>query len=194
MVNFGNPANGLSAQLEKREHIEEILLATRPYGATPIAGMLKGAEDFFWRDSSVDQDPEPASATLDFGPKNDPYVLGGCRDQAILLLTDGQPNLDLRPHCEATPEEPVALCPFDEPETIVSRLVGTTHPKKIPTYVIGFALDSLFYSSRYWIDDPWQYRLPDAYGPYRWVRYYDDALLVDIYSGEVVDGMYDFFW
>ena len=59
---------------------------------------------------------------------------------------------------------------------------------------IGFYLDSLFYSNRYWISDPYQYRLPDAYGPYRWVRYYDDALLVDIYSGEVVDVLYDFFW
>ncbi len=59
---------------------------------------------------------------------------------------------------------------------------------------IGFFLDSLFYSNRYWIDDPWQYRLPEAYGPYRWVRYYDDALLVDVYSGEVVDVIRDFFW
>ena len=59
---------------------------------------------------------------------------------------------------------------------------------------IGFRLGSLFYGSRYWINDPWQYRLPEAYGPYRWVRYYDDALLVDIYTGEVVDVIYDFFW
>jgi len=59
---------------------------------------------------------------------------------------------------------------------------------------IGFRLGSPFYSNRYWIDDPWQYRLPDVYGPYRWVRYYDDALLVDIYSGEVVDAIHDFFW
>lgn len=59
---------------------------------------------------------------------------------------------------------------------------------------IGFYLDPLFYSSSYWIDDPYQYRLPEAYGPYRWVRYYDDALLVDIYSGEVVDSIQDFFW
>lgn len=59
---------------------------------------------------------------------------------------------------------------------------------------IGFYLDSLFYSSNYWIRDPWQYRLPDVYGPYRWVRYYDDALLVDVYSGQVVDVIYDFFW
>jgi hypothetical protein len=59
---------------------------------------------------------------------------------------------------------------------------------------IGSVLAQLFYGQNYWIDDPWQYRLPDVYGPYRWVRYYDDALLVDIYSGEVVDVIYDFFW
>lgn len=59
---------------------------------------------------------------------------------------------------------------------------------------IGIRLGSPFYSSRYWINDPWRYRLPDAYGPYRWVRYYDDALLVDIYSGEVVDVIHNFFW
>ncbi|MGC1270846.1 MAG: RcnB family protein, partial [Croceibacterium sp.] len=59
---------------------------------------------------------------------------------------------------------------------------------------IGVVLQSLFYSNRYWINDPWQYRLPEVYGPYRWVRYYDDVLLVDIYSGEVVDVIYDFFW
>ena len=59
---------------------------------------------------------------------------------------------------------------------------------------IGFFLDSLFFSNRYWINDPWQYRLPDVYGPYRWVRYYDDALLVNTYSGEVVDVIYSFFW
>jgi len=59
---------------------------------------------------------------------------------------------------------------------------------------IGFSLGSLFYSNRYWIDDPWQYRLPEVYGPYRWVRYYDDVLLVNIYTGEVVDVIYDFFW
>ncbi|WP_235037481.1 MULTISPECIES: RcnB family protein [unclassified Novosphingobium] len=59
---------------------------------------------------------------------------------------------------------------------------------------IGFSLGSMFYGNRYWVNDPWQYRLPEVYGPYRWVRYYDDVLLVDIYSGEVVDVIYDFFW
>ena len=59
---------------------------------------------------------------------------------------------------------------------------------------IGFSLGSMFYGNRYWINDPWSYRLPQVYGPYRWVRYYDDVLLVDIYSGQVVDVIYDFFW
>jgi hypothetical protein len=59
---------------------------------------------------------------------------------------------------------------------------------------IGFSLWPLFYSERYWISDPWTYRLPDVWGPYRWVRYYDDALLVDVRSGEVVDVIHDFFW
>ena len=59
---------------------------------------------------------------------------------------------------------------------------------------IGIFLNSGFYGNRYWINDPWQYRLPEVYGPYRWVRYYDDVLLVDIYSGEVVDVIHNFFW
>jgi hypothetical protein len=59
---------------------------------------------------------------------------------------------------------------------------------------IGFTLGSLFYGQNYWVSDPWQYRLPEVYGPYRWVRYYDDVVLVDIYTGDVMDVIYDFFW
>lgn len=59
---------------------------------------------------------------------------------------------------------------------------------------IGWFLDSLFFQPRFFINDPWSYRLPPVYGPYQWVRYYDDVLLVDIYTGEVVDVIYGFFW
>lgn len=59
---------------------------------------------------------------------------------------------------------------------------------------IGFILDSLFYSNRYWLSDPFQYRLPPAPYGTQWVRYYDDVVLVDIYTGEVLDVIYDFFW
>jgi hypothetical protein len=60
-------------------------------------------------------------------------------------------------------------------------------------FSIGIFLDNLFYSDRYWINDPYEYRLPPAYGPYRWVRYYDDVLLVDLRNGRVVDVIYHFF-
>ena len=61
-------------------------------------------------------------------------------------------------------------------------------------FSIGFNLWPSYYGSNYWLNDPWQYRLPPAYGPYRWVRYYDDALLVNIYTGQVVDVINNFFW
>lgn len=61
-------------------------------------------------------------------------------------------------------------------------------------FSIGIYLDSLFYSDRYWLDDPYDYRLPPAPYGCRWVRYYDDVLLVDMRSGYVVDVIHDFFW
>jgi hypothetical protein len=59
---------------------------------------------------------------------------------------------------------------------------------------IGIVLDSLFYSNRYWLSDPWQYRLPAAPYGTQWVRYYDDVVLVDVYTGEVLDVIENFFW
>ncbi|MFC4593859.1 RcnB family protein [Sphingobium tyrosinilyticum] len=61
-------------------------------------------------------------------------------------------------------------------------------------FSVGIFLNSLLFSNSYWIDDPYSYRLPPAYGTLRWVRYYDDALLVDIRDGYVVDVIHDFFW
>lgn len=58
----------------------------------------------------------------------------------------------------------------------------------------GIRLNAYLYDRSYWISDPYDYRLPEAYGPYRWVRYYDDALLVDLRSGQVVDTVYGIFW
>ena len=61
-------------------------------------------------------------------------------------------------------------------------------------FSIGVFLEPLFYSNRYWIGDPYQYRLPYAPPGTQWIRYYNDVLLVDVYSGEVIDVIYDFFW
>jgi Ni/Co efflux regulator RcnB len=57
----------------------------------------------------------------------------------------------------------------------------------------GYRAAPYFYAQRHWISDPWRYRLPPAYGGYRWVRYYDDVALVDIRTGLVADVIFSFF-
>jgi hypothetical protein len=59
---------------------------------------------------------------------------------------------------------------------------------------VGFYLEPFFYGSSYWLADPYMYRLPPVDWPLRWVRYYDDALLVDVTTGEVLDVIPNFFW
>lgn len=61
-------------------------------------------------------------------------------------------------------------------------------------FSIGWRLWPNYYSSNYWIYDPWMYRLPPAPPGTRWIRYYNDALLVDMWSGEVIDVIHGFFW
>jgi hypothetical protein len=61
-------------------------------------------------------------------------------------------------------------------------------------FSVGIYLDSLFYSNRYWVNDPFYYRLPTAPYGARWVRYYNDVLLVDVDSGYVIDVIHNFFW
>jgi hypothetical protein len=61
-------------------------------------------------------------------------------------------------------------------------------------FEIGWRLWPSYYSNRYWINDPWNYRLPYAPAGYVWIRYWNDALLVDTWSGTVVDMIPNFFW
>ena len=61
-------------------------------------------------------------------------------------------------------------------------------------YNIGWRMWPSYYQSSFWLNDPWEYRLPYAPPGYRWIRYYDDAILVDTWSGQVVDVIYSFFW
>lgn len=61
-------------------------------------------------------------------------------------------------------------------------------------YNIGWRLYPAYYQQNFWLTDPYMYDLPYAPWPLQWVRYYDDALLVNVFTGQVVDVMYDFFW
>ncbi len=59
---------------------------------------------------------------------------------------------------------------------------------------IGVELSRSLFAQDYWLNDPYAFRLPPAYGPYRWVRYYGDALLVDLRTGRVIDVVNDIFY
>jgi len=61
-------------------------------------------------------------------------------------------------------------------------------------FAVGYRLDPFLYGSDTWLADPWSYHLPPADGPYRWVRYFNDVLLVDLRTGAVADSIQNFFW
>ncbi len=143
MIPFGAPNSTAAENSARNAQIQEVLLSTRPYGATPIAGQLDDALKFLWSDTTAD----PLNSTLEFGPTNDPnWRAPNCRKTILILLTDGEPNLDLRPFCEAvaTPTQTAGRCPYLKPAQIVAEL---RNPTKAPTpsmavetYVVGFAL------------------------------------------------------
>ncbi|MFO0694413.1 MAG: PilC/PilY family type IV pilus protein [Polyangiales bacterium] len=140
--------------------IQNALLGIRPYGATPIAGMLTDLQYYLANSADV---LAPTSATDTGG---DPYA--SCRKRYVILLTDGYPNADMRGqpvYCERQPTTiPTSpypsdrsstdsnLCPYDLPEDIAAQLcnpvAGTCTKSSIPgrgvidgLYVIGFAVE-----------------------------------------------------
>lgn len=58
----------------------------------------------------------------------------------------------------------------------------------------GARIAPQYYGSRYTINDPWRYRLPRTGYNQRWVRHYDDVLLVDVRRGQVIRVIRNFFW
>lgn len=67
-------------------------------------------------------------------------------------------------------------------------------PFRYNSFRPGYRVAAPFYSQRYWINDPYRFRLPRAFGNQRWVRHYDDVLLVDVRRGIVLDVIRGFYW
>lgn len=133
MVPFADP-NGTIYDLQRtNEQIQQVLLATRPYGATPIDGMMEDARDYLWHNEYGPLGTQPGYA--------DPYVDSGCRDQNIILLTDGAPNLDMRPACEGA-GPPAGQCPYpNKAAQVADQLHTAIGNRKVTTYVIGFSVN-----------------------------------------------------
>ena len=59
---------------------------------------------------------------------------------------------------------------------------------------VGVALNPAFYGQRYWIADPYRYRLPRVMGAQRWVRYGNDVILINTRNGRVLQVINGFFY
>jgi type IV pilus assembly protein PilY1 len=148
MVPFGSPYASAADVRTTNDRIQQVLTAIRPFGATPINGLLNDARTFFREDQDDDY---TTGGTCDrttgigcFGPSHDVLNTQGCRNDYIILLTDGEPNLDLRPFCEGTSGGFDGICPYtDKSFEIVRDLANPTSGTPIKTYVIGFAVSNV---------------------------------------------------
>lgn len=61
------------------------------------------------------------------------------------------------------------------------------------SFNVGYRMYPAYYGNQYWID-PGMYGLPYPPAGAAWVRYWNDAVLVDVYTGTVLDVIPGFFW
>lgn len=135
LIAFGPPDASLDEIYTINDRIQESLLVMRPYGATPLAGQLADAYVFMRQDKSKDQ----LDNSEYFAPAADGYSTGGCRANYIIVLSDGEPNLDLRPFCE----EQGGNCPYKKPHEIAYDLAHPSDPKlTVKVYTVGFGLSN----------------------------------------------------
>ncbi len=121
------------------QNIQTTLLAARPYGPTPIAGMLEDFEFY------LENHPDVARIAAAGGAGD---AFQQCRPRYAILLTDGYPNADMRGdpyNCEGgAPRYP---CPYDPPAVTAARLCeyssasGECEGLTDGIFVVGFAVD-----------------------------------------------------
>ena len=67
-------------------------------------------------------------------------------------------------------------------------------PFRYNSFRPGVRIAPTYFGQRYWINDPYRYRLPAIRGPQRWVRHYDDVILVDTRRGVVLNVLRNFYF
>ncbi len=124
----------VSDALVINNRVQDTLLRARPFGPTPIAGMLS---DF---DYYLNTHPDVAQIAA-AGGVGDPFA--SCRDRYAILLTDGYPNSDARGapyNCDT----PGSECPYDRSQDIARTLCdydagsGNCNGLIDGLYVVGF--------------------------------------------------------
>ena len=61
-------------------------------------------------------------------------------------------------------------------------------------WTFGERLPVVFWARDYWLTDWWLFELPIPPYGYVWVRYGDDAILINTYTGEILEVEYDVFY
>ncbi len=136
LISVGSPNADADAQLLVNLSIRQSLVGRplagvipavpglRPYGGTPIAGLL--SDSYYYWTTNTDVTTGSASSTI-----GDPYF--NCRTRANILITDGGPNMDLRPGCVG------GICPYATPDqtALMLSMTGSGAPA-VKTFVIAF--------------------------------------------------------
>lgn len=66
-------------------------------------------------------------------------------------------------------------------------------PFRYQVFRPGVRIAPAYFGPRFWVVDPWRYHLPPARPGTRWVRHYDDVLLIDPRRGIVLDVIRGFY-
>jgi type IV pilus assembly protein PilY1 len=125
MMGFGYEKATSAEVAAQNDRIEQVITAARPFGATPIGGMMSDLYDLVLReDAYLPSASADATRRQHLGAKADYDTLwqeggpDGCRPFHVILITDGEPNLDLRPDCGLNDVGGNGQCPF--PPVVVS--------------------------------------------------------------------------
>jgi len=122
--------NDITTQEQNNNNVQQVILATRPYGATPLAGMLTGAQYYFQTDPL---DPSSRTDTSKQVPKRIHHYPYG-------RITQSRPAAGV--HISGSPS---GVCPFQLPETIAGALYqpSSSSNQLVTTYALGFAVSSV---------------------------------------------------
>ncbi len=126
-------SDSVTEAVDVANRIQDSLLAVRPFGGTPIAGMLEDLRYFFEEDSNVNRSGDPLFA---------------CRKRKAILITDGAPDAMFRDdrfrcHIEEDPVNPDQK--ISTPVSACDRAVNTLitvagqpeNPRNLPRFESG---------------------------------------------------------
>jgi type IV pilus assembly protein PilY1 len=125
LMGFGASAAVPSEVTDHNDMIEHAIMAVGPYArnSSPLAAMMRDVHEFMRNDTTSTGAELPFATPSVLGPSLDPLIVNGCREQAVIFISDGKQQRELA----AKPADYSAALKLDTP--------GAT--QEIKTYVVG---------------------------------------------------------